>query len=329
MNPYVKKYSQCLNCGKQGHEQRSCTEPITSWGIILVKISKQEIVEQVQNSQHNDTQESQQQQQTQQTPHGKMNLRQYENMPGFPSQTLNELMISASCMEKIKFLLVRRKHSLGFDEFINGRYNVEMTTGIRYLFTQMTPEEIKLIKNSTFDELWKYFWGNHNFTETPNKRYLESKEKFDKLKTKASVEFDLDFFVDTATPTYETPEWGFPKGRKKRGEGDMTCAVREFCEETGLSASDIKILHHITPIIEDHTGTNGKKYKHIYYIAEQINNNEPSITINSYEHSEIGAIGFFSFEEAVSLLREYHREKKEILKKIMNLYISQMKFIGS
>ena len=50
----------------------------------------------------------------------------------------------------------------------------------------------------------------------------------------------------------KNPEWGFPKGRRNLKERDRECAVREFSEETGLTAEDYiiqeKILHSVKNI---------------------------------------------------------------------------------
>jgi 8-oxo-dGTP pyrophosphatase MutT (NUDIX family) len=299
MNIYSKKHTYCLNCGKTGHEQKICSEPVTSWGIILVKTMM-------------DNKES---------IHYNTNLKQYENMIGLPSRSIKSLEISSDCMNKIKFLLVRRKHSLGFGEFISGKYGIENINGICGLFNQMIQEEIEMIKRSTFDELWEYYWGKQNICEISVKKYQESKEKFMTLKSKASIDRDIDFYIGAASPQYDSPEWGFPKGRKKKGEGDLECAIREFCEETGLTSSDINILNQIKPLKEDFIGTNGIKYRHIYFLAEAKTDLVPTISNNIYEHSEIGDIGFFTFSDSLDLFRNYHIRRREILTSIMNHYI--------
>ena len=149
------------------------------------------------------------------------------------------------------------------------------------------------------------------------KEFIESKDKFECLKNKNGVELSLDFYIKNVKPFYTSPEWGFPKGRKMRGESDLECAIREFCEETGYSYSDIKIVTNIKPIIENIIGTNGVKYRHIYYIAEDISNKNPKIDGNT----EIGDIGFFSFDDSNKLFREYHIEKKKITKNVFLYYL--------
>lgn len=304
MNQQTKKYSPCINCGRAGHEQKNCNDPITSWGIILVKMPKYDnkII------------------------HYSTDLKNYEGFNGFVACSKNDLNVISNCMSNTRFLLVRRKHSLGFAEFIRGKYTIGNINGIRALFNQMVPEEIKMIRNKTFDELWEFFWGEKNAAEILSKKdFYDSKDKFTKLKSKISVEHDLDFYLDTAAPSYNLPEWGFPKGRKKRGESDLDCALREFFEETGLNNNDIEILKNIVPIKEELIGTNGVRYRHIYFLAEMKNDTVPVVMGNNNEHSEIGDIGFFTYDEATVLLRDYHIEKKIILQKIMNYYIELIK----
>ena len=293
-----KRNIYCNSCGAYGHDYKHCREPITSWGIILVKIDY--------SSEEN-----------------KNNVDIKDN-DGVFINNKNELMIISNYINSIKFLLVRRKHSLGFIEFLRGRYMKDNIDGIIFLFQQMTPHEISMIKIKLFDELWVELWSNDFKRMNNNKKeYLESKEKFECLKKGKNVELDLDFYIDNVKPFFNDPEWGFPKGRKLRGESDIECAIREFTEETCFNSSDIKVLVNINPIIEDIVGTNGVSYRHIYYIAEDISNKTPSMTDDN--KNEIGDIGYFSHKEAETMFREYHTEKKRITKIILEYYLKIVK----
>ena len=132
---------------------------------------------------------------------------------------------------------------------------------------------------------------------------------------------DLKFYVNNIKSHFDMAEWGFPKGRKVKGETDLQCAIREFTEETGLSENDINILLNIKTIIEDLTGTNGIKYRHIYYLAE-LKTNNLNIDTHLPLSIEIGNIGFFTFENAMTKIREYHIERKKILTNIYTYYIN-------
>ena len=108
---------------------------------------------------------------------------------------------------------------------------------------------------------------------------------------------------------------GFPKGRRNKQEENLTCAKREFEEESDYKDTDYIILDNINPIVEDFIGTNGVKYRHIYYLAL---NNKDINTIkinhnNEHQHNEVGDIKFFNYEEGIKIIRPYHTAKKKVL----------------
>lgn len=290
----------CSNCGLMGHNYNRCKEPITSWGIILIKVANQQL--NIVDDRNID-------------------IKQFDNQDGIKVENNKSLHAICQYMDLIRFLLVRRKHSLGYIEFVRGRYVKDNIDGIIYLFQQMTPEEINKIGTLSFEEIWEDFWASDTKKQYLNKKeFIESKDKFECLRNKNGVELPLDFYIKNVKPFYPSPEWGFPKGRKMRGETDMECALREFCEETGYSENDVKIVTNIKPIIENIIGTNGISYRHIYYIAEDISNKNPKIDGNN----EIGDIGFFSYEDTNKLFREYHIEKKNITKNVFLYYLDML-----
>lgn len=223
----------------------------------------------------------------------------------------------------LKFLLIRRKHSLGFSEFVRGKYIPQNVEGVKNLFKQMVPAELQMLKEKEFDEILKYFWGKTSESEVNNtKAYIDSKTKFMTLKFGDSIERNLEYYLKNVDPEYNEPEWGFPKGRKKKGEDDKVCAIREFCEETDLCENDIKILD-IEPFTEQIIGTDGINYKHIYYLAETINDKQPHVIESETEHNEVGDIGFFNYVDAIEKIRDYHIEKKKIINKITEYYATK------
>lgn len=300
---YNFKQLHCDNCGANGHDYKSCKESISSWGIILVRFNNNEMISNINVS---------------------TDIKKYDNCDeGIKLNTIKDVETISENMSAIKFLLVRRKHSLGYTEFIRGNYKKDNIDGIIYLFQQMTPKEIQNIASKKFDELWDEFWGTDTRKKMFNKKqYLESKENFDCLKQKRGVELSLDFYVNNVRPFYNVAEYGLPKGRKQRGESDIECAIREFCEETGYSQQDIKMIGNVKPIIENMVGTNGVSYRFIYYLAEDLTNNVPKICEKN--SNEIGDIGFYTYDETQLLLREYHIEKKNIIKNVFMFYLNNL-----
>ena len=58
----------------------------------------------------------------------------------------------------IKFLLIRRKHTLNYIEFLRGRYEIDDINSLVHLLELMTPDELDFIKSNDFDTLWLDLW---------------------------------------------------------------------------------------------------------------------------------------------------------------------------
>lgn len=203
-------------------------------------------------------------------------------------------------------LLIQRRHTLGFTEFIAGKYNEKNINSIILLFKQMSKQEGKLINTLTFQELWAIvFPRSSNLTQM----YKDAYEKFSYVKSNEDI--NLNFYLSNIIVD-NTPEWGFPKGRKHKYESEYKCAIREFIEETNLKETDI-LINNNNMYTEELTGTDGKLYEHKYYLGKLATSNIPTIT----ENIEIGNIGLFTYEEAIHLIKYYHDKRKDILKKIM------------
>jgi len=295
----TKKHNYCSNCNKLNHDYKDCKEPITSWGIILINLTSiNKNLDKLVTHSNN------------------INIKN-KVFNIFP-QNYKDLENLSSYMNNVRFLMVQRRHSIGFMDFLRGRYKIDNVDQINSLFQHMNKNEIELIKTKPFEELWCEMWNNdqHRINNL-KKDFNIAKAQFEKLKNGDGVDLDLDFFVNNINPLYKFNEWGFPKGRKDRNESPVDCALREFGEETGMDVSKIKLINNIQPIEENLIGTNGIPYRHIYYIAEIYNNDIPNITNNN----EIGGIGYFNYNDAQQLIREYHIEKKNILQNLFMYYL--------
>ena len=98
---YNKKKIFCCNCGKYGHKYSKCNDPITSIGIIAIKIDDSAIFN---------------------------NFIKYFDKDHYfnlvKSNTINNniLLKTNEYIDKFKFLMIRRKKTLGYIEYIRGRY---------------------------------------------------------------------------------------------------------------------------------------------------------------------------------------------------------------
>jgi hypothetical protein len=154
--------------------------------------------------------------------------------------------------------MIRRKHSLSYVEFLRGKYNLNDINHLEMLFKNMAPDEINNILNNEFDELWNSLWKKTSKNKIFQKEYRISKELFTKLK-ESSVYLNS---LSKIKPLYNSPEWGFPKGRRNLFEKDLDCALREFEEESGYKSNNIELIENVQPYDEIFIGSNLKCYKH-------------------------------------------------------------------
>jgi len=219
-----------------------------------------------------------------------------------------------------EYLLIRRKDTIGYVEFMRGKYNIHSKMYLLNIISEMTNDEKERLLTESFDSLWNKLWGNDIRNQYRSEEKV-SREKFESLKNGIVLnndDYSLETLINEANKIHqwEETEWGFPKGRHNNQEKDLSCALREFEEETGISRSNINIIHNIIPFEEIFTGSNYKSYKHKYYVAYM--NNDIEI-MNSYQHTEVSKMEWKSYESAMNLIRTYNLEKKEVLTRVNTL----------
>lgn len=234
----------------------------------------------------------------------------------YPITSFGIIAIKFDHNNNINFLMIQRKYSLGFVEFIRGKYDCDNIDTIIILIKQMVQTEIDMIKEniSKFDILWQNLWRNSADKLIFTNEYKNSKEKFEKI---CFDENYFEKFIDT-TLTYSDLEWGFPKGRKKKYEKNITCAIREFEEETNLTNNDYKIINN-NPYEEIFYGTNSIKYKHVYYLAFLTTDKKfDNTNYNSFQLDEIANINIFNYTDTMNNIRPYYIERIKIIENINN-----------
>ena len=223
--------------------------------------------------------------------------------------------------DNYELIMVRRKYTIGFIEFLRGKYDINNYNYIKKLFNLMTIEEKMKIKNiMNFDKLRNSI--DMNRINNYKKEYDNAKNKFKYLKDKDIV----IKLINLSFNNWDYPEWGIPKGRRNyQDESDLDCAIREFSEETNIDINDLKIYKNILPLEEVYTGINNIKYKHVYYISildDKTNNkyNNIEININNYnQFTEIGDINWYTENECRDLIRYYYFKKIKIINKAFQM----------
>ena len=216
-----------------------------------------------------------------------------------------------------KFLMVRRRHTLGFMDFMRGKYSIYNKEYLLNLFVQMTMEEKDYILTKDFAELWSFLWNKQCVSEQYSSEKQISKEKYETLKfgiMNTTHSYSLESLVQESNELVQwtEAEWGFPKGRKNYNEKDLDGAFREFTEETGYLAKHLKIVENILPFEEIFMGSNYKTYKHRYFLMNLM----PSSTQTKYDTTEIGKVEWKTYKEAMECIRPYNLEKLRLLKNI-------------
>jgi 8-oxo-dGTP pyrophosphatase MutT (NUDIX family) len=217
----------------------------------------------------------------------------------------------------IEYLLIRRRNTLGFLDFMRGKYPLYNKEYLLNIVNEMTNEEKNMLRTKDFDELWSFLWGAPLGIQYRNEERI-SKEKFISLKIGIIIknsEYNLLSLLDESTTNWDEPEWGFPKGRRNYQEKDLQCAIREFEEETLYNKNDLNIIQNLLPYEEIFTGSNYKSYKHKYFLA-YMDIDEKRDNEHIYENSEISKLEWFSYENACKVIRPYNLEKLTILEKV-------------
>ena len=224
---------------------------------------------------------------------------------------------------KIEFLHICRKDTIGYVDFVRGKYRLGDILYIQKLLNMMTNEEKKKIQQLSFTQLWRDIWcitdnnlkvSKHKFEFDKSAKRLQILKQGYILKHQQTF-VSLSLLLSQSPDIYTSPEWGFPKGRRSIGETDVECALREFTEETGIPPKDHSILPS-RPIVSVFMGQNNRKYKHIFFVSKYNGNKKcPAIDQNNIiQKSEIGAIDWFTLREACARFREYNQLKVRSLK---------------
>jgi 8-oxo-dGTP pyrophosphatase MutT (NUDIX family) len=234
--------------------------------------------------------------------------------------------------EPLEFLMIQRKDTLCFVEFIRGNYELSNKNYIVELFNRMTDEEKKQIRNNSFDPLWNNLWLDN---KKHHSNYKITKDKFTKLKNgfylkkNDSISFvDMNILLDLSDRSFKEQEWDFPKGRRKLGEKDFHCAVREFQEESNLSIQELIFLEPCRHFEETYLSNNKVRYKNVYFVAKHqsydMDDDRFKNTLELYDANnvtqakEVRDVKWFTYNDVLLKLKDRHVEKVELFKLVHN-----------
>lgn len=235
---------------------------------------------------------------------------------------------------RIEYLLICRKNTLGYIDFMRGKYSPRVLYYIMNMIKQMTIAEKEGLLCKSFATLWKELWGEtvvssrYKYEESNSRNnFLQiaiSRDDFTNDKTihannlyvqQGSILWNMVYQSLQDNYQWNEPEWGFPKGRRNNMEKDYDCAIREFTEETGINTMALHPVTNISPFYETFIGSNYKMYKHKYYLCN-IDYYESLKYINCFEKGEVSKMEWNTFEDCLVRIRDYNYEKKKIISNV-------------
>ena len=344
----------CANCGQIGHMSAQCRLPIISFGIILFRIRSNfhefsektsgEVVlkHPVRNLLKWTEQSSENLESVRYTePHyftGKQiksaaqwrsseesadrRCREADDEQKLKSEETRDKM---DCATKIEYLLVRRKDSMNYVEFVRGKYD---NNDIRFLVqavSEMTIHERWKLSNCSFMNLWRQLWMRPDDSGLFNMDFHHADAKFTCLKkgykTIDGIEINLHKLMASTESLYPVPEWGFPKGKRDRKESEIDCATRELFEETRCPPHCFDVVNGGQPIFELFKGSNNVMYKHVYFLGHLKNSEDGASHIglklnDDSQASEIGDVNWFDLQRCEKLFRPYDVEKLALIRAV-------------
>lgn len=218
-----------------------------------------------------------------------------------------------------EFLLINRKDTMAFCDIVRRRQPITDLAHLQRLVNCLTNTEKHRILTMTHTQLWRDMWGEGR-SGTRGEEHTAAQ-----CLTQLRESGMLDISIAASLTSWEQTEWEFPKGRKAYQERDQACALREFSEETGIDPDKVHVISNIVPIEETYTGTNGKAYRHRYYLGAI---EDVHVDLAHYQRSEVNALQWMSYADAMMAIRPYHAEKRRALT-IASALVSQLRIMSA
>ena len=219
-----------------------------------------------------------------------------------------------------EFLMIRRRDSFGFVDFIRGKYSLNDEAYIQRIIDEMTMTEKANLLRLTFEQLWRLLWGEYTrgsqYKNEEHISYEKYRQVLGGIRTKDGRVKNLHQFIEESTTQWTETEWGFPKGRRNYNEKDLPCALRECLEETGYDIGIDNVIQNIAPFEEIFMGSDMKCYKQKYFLAMVDLDKKPK---KAHDIMEVGLMKWMSFDECIHTIRPYNLEKIGIVRKINNI----------
>lgn len=172
-------------------------------------------------------------------------------------------------LNRMEILMIKKRNSFAFMDFVLGNYKIHDLLHLKELFDNMNNPEKLDIASLNFSKIWYRAFlkspDDHRVRFNNNDIHLYNRYKkfFSKL-----IENNERKILNLLSQSIGRDSmWEIPKGKKENGqESELSCAIREFEEETGIPAENFHILNNLDPISFT---KNSHKFCYInkYYLA--------------------------------------------------------------
>ena len=206
-----------------------------------------------------------------------------------------------------QYLMIRRKDSFGYIDLIRGKCSPTNVQHMKRCIDEMTMDEKERIITVPFEILWRELWSEPLHSRTTPEE-LNVRDKFNSVLASGLKELVLN-----SKTTWTETEWEFPKGRRNMRERELECALREFEEETGISASKIQVIENVVPYEETFIGSNHKSYKHKYFLAKMSHGN---IKLTSFQRAEVSKMEWKTLDQCIESMRPYNVDKIRMISQV-------------
>lgn len=212
----------------------------------------------------------------------------------------------------IKMLLIKKRCSYHFCNFVMGKYDRNDVDKIKRMFDYMTVSEKIVIMSMNFELIWYKIWLFDTVQRTgPEKIYNPNAFSGgdDEIFTKCKNKFIKNFVNNPKININELIKssgsiegiWEIPKGRKNKDEKGLDCAIREFEEEVCIDSSQYTILRY-EPIKFTHEDEKVIYHKYIYFAKLTDTKWAPQVSFMRYSFiNEVEDIRWFSLMDIASL----------------------------
>jgi len=211
-------------------------------------------------------------------------------------------------------MLIQKRNSYAFMDFVLGRYKNSNRRMLLNKFNNMTVQEKLVIKSLNFDLIWFHLFLN--LDKTP--MYYRCLSKFTNTFLCNNNKY-LKSILNNSAKSVDLI-WEPPKGRIGQKESNLSCAIRELKEETGISMNSYNLI--IGQKVKKCIIKEGIKYIIYYYVAKcredvratyNINNIHQSIEISNAKWVPVRDLPVYSM---INDIRQSIVSKYKIINKI-------------